>query len=89
VLLLTSSVLEPLGGVLPLDKGRKNSEAKFYNGFVRVFPEVPGSRDPRQVAERVSELLRHGLFPEGFIKAGIVLISQDRPLLEKEALPGF
>jgi hypothetical protein len=84
VLLLTSSVLEPLGGVLPpLDKGR-SSKAKFCNGFVRAFPEVPGSNSARQVAEEVYELLRNGLFHEAFIKAGIVLTSQDRPVLEKD-----
>jgi hypothetical protein len=33
VLLLTSSVLEPLGGVLPRGKGSNNSEAKFCRGL--------------------------------------------------------
>jgi hypothetical protein len=86
VLLLTSSVLEPLGGVLPLGKRRKNSESKFCNGFVRVFPEVPGSKDAWQVGERVCDLLRHGLFHEAFIKAGVVLTSQDDAIFEKDGI---
>lgn len=82
VLLLTASILEPLGGVLPTAKGRKTSETKFCNGFVRVFPEVPGSKDAWQVAKRVCDLLRHGLFHEAFIKAGLALTSQNAPIVE-------
>jgi hypothetical protein len=86
VLLLSSAVLEPLGGVLPLTKGRKNSEAKFCNGFVRVFGEIPGAEDTWQIAERVCDLLRHGLFHEAFIKAGIVLTHQDGPIQQRDGI---
>jgi hypothetical protein len=86
VLLLAASVLEPLGGVLPMAKGRKSSEAKFCNGFVRIFGSVPGIKDVGQVAERVCELLRHGLFHEGFVKAGVVLTHQDTPIQEKDGV---
>ena len=86
VLLLSSAVLEPLGGVLPLEKGRKSSEAKFCNGFVRVFGSIPGAKNVWQVAERVCELLRHGLFHEAFIKAGIVLTHQGVPIREENGI---
>lgn len=86
VLLLAASVLEPLGGVLPIAKGRRSSEAKFCNGFVRVFGDVSGIKDTWQAAERVCELLRHGLFHEGFVKAGVVLTHQDMPIQEKDGI---
>lgn len=86
ILLLSSSVLEPLGGVLPLEKRRRSSEAKFCNGFVRVFGEIPGTKDNWRVAERVCDLLRHGLFHEAFIKAGIILTHQEVPIQEKDGI---
>ena len=86
VLLLAASVLEPLGGVLPIAKGRRSSEAKSCNGFVRVFGDVSGIKDTWQAAERVCELLRHGLFHEGFVKAGVVLTHQDMPIQEKDGI---
>jgi len=86
VLLLASAALEPLGGVLPIENGGKGSKFKFCNGFVRVFPEVPGATNASKVAERVYELLRNGLFHEAFIKAGIVLTRQDTAVLEKDGV---
>jgi len=59
-LLLSSAVLEPLGGVLPMAKGRKNSEAKFCNGFVRVFGTIPGAEDTWQIAGRVADTTAPG-----------------------------
>jgi len=61
ILILASSIFEPLGGVLPMAKRRRNSEANFCNGFARAFSEVPGAKDSWQVAERVCDLLRDGL----------------------------
>lgn len=69
ILLLASSVFEPMGGVL-MDGG--NSEAKFRAGFLRAIPDVPGGK-AADVAKMVCDLLRDGLFHEGFIKAGLVL----------------
>jgi hypothetical protein len=86
VLILTASVIEPLGDVLPLAKGRRTSEANFCNGFVRVFPNVPGSVDIWKLAERVCDLLRHGLFHESFIKLGLTLRFQDEPISEKDGV---
>jgi hypothetical protein len=83
VLILTAAVIEPMGDVLPLAKGRKTSEANFCNGFVRVFPTVPGAEDVWKLAERVCDLLRHGLFHESFIKPGLTLRFQDEPISEK------
>lgn len=85
VLMLTCSVLEPLGGVLPLPKGRRTSEAKFCNGFVRVFPEVSGSEDAWRVAEQVCDLLRNGLFHEAFVKCGVALtVEHDAAVMQKD-----
>ena len=86
VLLLTSAILEPLGAVLPLDKGGKTSKDKFCRGFERAFKEVPGSKSARKVAERVWQALRDGLFHEAFIQAGLVLTTQDIPILEKDGI---
>lgn len=76
VLLLASSVFEPMGGALI---GGGNSETKFCAGFVRAIPEVPGG-NPKEVARLVCDLLRDGLFHEGFIKAGLVLEHSDVPV---------
>jgi hypothetical protein len=86
VLILASSVFEPLGGVLPSVKRLRNSEAKFCNGFVRVFPKVTGDEDAWQVGERVCDLLRNGLFHEAFVKRGLVLTKQEEAILVKSEL---
>jgi len=76
VLLLTSSVFEPMGGALI---GGGNSEAKFCAGFLRAIPHVPGG-NAAEVAVLVCDLLRNGLFHEAFIKAGLVLECGDHPV---------
>jgi hypothetical protein len=68
-LLLTASVLEPMGGTL---LGGGTSERKFCAGFLRVFPDVPGG-NAEGIAPIVCDLLRDGLFHEGFFKAGLIL----------------
>jgi hypothetical protein len=55
-------------------------------GFVRAFPTVPGSKHSGEVAGRVCQLLRHGLFHEAFVKAGIVLTSQEHPIVETRGI---
>jgi hypothetical protein len=86
VLILTAAIIQPLGAVLPPPKGRKSNEAIFCNGFLRVFPEVPGAEDAWKLAERVCDLLRNGLFHESFIKPGLILQFQDEPISEKDGL---
>lgn len=80
VLILTSAVLEPIGGVLPWTRGAKNSEGRFCNGFVHAFPNVPGATDTWEVGREVCHLLRDGLFHEAFIKPGLFIRAQDSPL---------
>jgi hypothetical protein len=63
-----------MGGILI---GGGTSTAKFCAGFVQTFPDVS---DGRQVGERVCDLVRNGLFHEGFIKAGLVLEYGDVPV---------
>src|SRR5690242_17400359 len=58
VLLLTSSVFEALGGILPLLSRRRTVEANFCNGFIRVFPEVSGCNDVWSLAENVFGILQ-------------------------------
>jgi hypothetical protein len=77
VLLLTSSVFEPMGGVL---LGSGNSESKFCAGFVRAFPDVPGSKSAEDVGKMVCDLLRDGLFHESSIKAGLIVEASDEPI---------
>jgi hypothetical protein len=86
VLLLASSVLEPLGGVLPAGNGPKNSEGKFCDGFEYVFKDMPRSTDLSVVAKRVCNLLRHGLYHEASIKAGVVLTAQNVPITEEKGI---
>jgi hypothetical protein len=86
VLILTAAIIQPLGAVLPPAKGRKSNEAIFCNGFIRVFPEVPGTEDAWKLAERVCDLLRNGLFHESFIKPGLALRFQDEPISEKDGV---
>jgi hypothetical protein len=69
ILLLTASVVEPMGGAII---GRGKAVAKFCSGFVKAFPDVPGGKSA-DVAELVCDLLRDGLFHQGFIKAGLIL----------------
>jgi hypothetical protein len=80
ILLLTSSVFEPMGGALIR---RGNSEAKFCAGFLRAFPDVPGGKTS-DVAKIVCHLLRDGLFHEGFIKAGLLLEHGELPIQQRE-----
>lgn len=76
ILSLASSVFEPMGGALT---GGGNSESKFCAGFVRAIPEVPGDK-ATDAAKMVRDLLRDGLFHEGFIKAGLVLEYGEVPI---------
>jgi hypothetical protein len=86
VLILTAAIIQPLGAVLPPPKGRKSNEAIFCNGFLHVFPEVPGAEDTWKLAERVCDLLRNGLFHESFIKPGLTLRFKDEPISEKDGV---
>jgi hypothetical protein len=76
ILLLTASVIEPMGGALT---GGGKAGAKFRSGFVKIFPDIPGGKSAK-VAELVCDLLRDGLFHEGFIKAGLILERGDVPV---------
>ncbi len=75
-LLLTASVFEPMGGTL---LGVGTSEKKFCAGFLRVFPNVPGGK-AEDIAAMVCDLLRDGLFHEGFFKAGLILEHCETPI---------
>jgi hypothetical protein len=84
VLILASSVIQPLGGVLPFTRREKrNNAANFCNGFVRIFPEVPGCKDTWKFAKRVCDRLRNGLFHEAFIKPGLLLSNRAVPIAEE------
>src|SRR5882672_71522 len=79
ILLLTAAVIEPLGAVLP---GAPNtSKGRFCFGFARIFKNLLGERC-LEISERAHDLLRSGLFHEGFIKAGLVITKQDEAIQE-------
>lgn len=73
VLLLTSSVLEPMGGALLGASG--NTEERFGAGLRRAFPKLQ-----IKTSNCVCDLLRDGLFHKSFIKAGLVLQPLDEPI---------
>jgi hypothetical protein len=80
ILILASAVLEPMGGIVPIHPkvgDGKGDIDVFSNGFLRVFPEVPGTDDPVEVAKTVYRRVRSGLFHEAFIKPGVRLESMD------------
>ena len=78
-LLLTASVLEPMGGAL---LGHGTSEKKFCVGFLKIFPDVPGGK-AKTIAPIVCDLLRDGLFHEGFFKAGLILEYGGAPIEQR------
>jgi hypothetical protein len=74
VLMLSSSLLQPIGGIVCGGKGRNGEQ--FVAGFLYVFPTVKGSSDPRAVATDVCNILRNGLYHEAFVKHGFVIRRQ-------------
>ncbi len=68
-----------MGGAL---LGSGTSEQKFCAGFLRVIPDVPGGK-AQDIAPIVCDLLRDGLFHEGFFKAGLILEYGQTPIEQR------
>lgn len=83
VLILASSIIQPLGAALPYNGKGRNNKTDFCNGFVRIFPDVPGCKDKWEFAGRVYDLLLNGLFHEAFIKPGLVLSKRETAISEE------
>jgi hypothetical protein len=81
VLILVTSILEPMGSMI---RGADTSsyKADFTAAFQYVFGSIPGSEDGEKTAARVYKLLRHGLYHEGFVKAGVILLADGEPITE-------
>ncbi len=81
VVILVTSIFEPLGAMI---RGAKkgNDSDRFCAGFHFVFGAIPGAQDPKSAAARVYRLLRHGLYHEGFLKSGLILVAEGAPISE-------
>jgi hypothetical protein len=74
VVILVTSIFEPLGAMLRGVKKGTDSD-RFCEGLQFVFGSIPG-------AARVYKLLRHGLYHQGFLKAGLILVAEGEPISE-------
>ncbi len=83
VLALATLLVQPVGflSAVLLDTKRKNNEQEFVDGFCSICPAVPGSVDPKIEGKKTYKVLRNGLYHEGFIKHGLVIRSQEVPVL--------
>lgn len=84
VLILLTTVFEPLGGIL---RGADPCEIKknFVEGFDWILQRARGSSD-KKLAERIYGFVRCGLFHEGFIKPRICLTDSDEAVAEKDGV---
>jgi hypothetical protein len=74
VVILVTSIFEPLGAMIRGAKKGTDSE-RFCAGLQFVFGSIPG-------ATRVYDLLRHGLYHQGFLKSGLILVAEGEPISE-------
>jgi hypothetical protein len=82
VVILVTSIFEPLGAMIRGSK-KGNDCDNFCAGLQFVFGAIPGAQD---TAARVYRLLRHGLYHEGFLKAGLVLVAEGEPIVEDDGI---
>jgi len=73
ILMLATSVMEPMGAIL---KTSKTDKVKFAVAFAYLFPKIKGSDDAYKVGEHAFDLLRCGLYHEAFIKRGLAIEHQ-------------
>jgi hypothetical protein len=73
ILMLATSLMEPMGAIL---KSSKTDKAEFAVGFAYLFPKIKGSDNAYKVGERAFDLLRSGLYHEAFIKRGLAIEHQ-------------
>ncbi len=85
VLVLLTSIFEPLGTMIRGPRKGTDSD-RFCAGLEFVFGPVPGSPAPKSAAARIYRLLRHGLYHEGFLKSGLVLVAEGEPIAEDNGI---